>query len=138
MKPYDKVLIEAETSFNIFVGIVLSEFNPKYHQNLIDQIMNASTIDDGDLRNLKRTMDRTVRWIKDYQYNSAGVPSEQIREARRAIEQLGSILHIGVAYPDKAALHAIKLRPKLVEKKNDKKSAAPITDNSKGQQNENA
>ena len=117
MTPKEKVLIEVETSFNEFINVIMSEFGQRFPQTLRNQFMNASTIEDGDLNNLKRTIDRTVRWIKDYHYNSSAVPSEQIREARRAIEQLGSILHIGMAYPDKAATRAIKLRPKMVEKK---------------------
>ena len=85
-------------------------------QKLVDQVMAASTIENGDLKNLKRAMERTARLIKDYQYNSAGVPSEHIADSRRAMEQLGSILHIGIAYPDKALARAIKLRPKVVKK----------------------
>jgi hypothetical protein len=116
MTPHDKVLIEVETSFNEFVNVVMKEFGPKAPQSLRDQFMNASTIEDGDLKNLKHTIGRTSRWIKDYQFNSSALVSEQIVDARHAIEQLGSILHIGFAYPDKAAARAIKLRPKLAKK----------------------
>ena len=118
MTPKEKVLIEVEISFNEFINVIMEEFGQRFPQTLRDQFMNASTIEDGDLNNLKHAIDRTVHWIKDYHYGSSAVPSEQIREACRAIEQLGSILHIGMAYPDKAAIRAIKLRPKMVEKKN--------------------
>ncbi|CAB4131111.1 hypothetical protein UFOVP120_60 [uncultured Caudovirales phage] len=122
MTPMEKVLIEVETSFNLFVQIILCEFDPERHRHLIEQLMVMSAIDNGDLSNLKRAVDRTARWVKDYQYNSPGVPSEQIADARRCIEQLSSIIHIGRAYPDKAASRAIKLRPNFVPKRKEKKT----------------
>jgi hypothetical protein len=114
MSPKDKMLIEVEVSFNEFVSVITKEFGTKFPQALRDQFMNASAIDDGDLNNLKTTIRRTGKWLWNYQYGATGIVSEQIVESRKAIEQLVSILHIGQAYPEKAAARAIKLRPKLV------------------------
>jgi len=121
MLPKDKMLIEVEISFNEFVSAIIKEFGSKLPQALRDQFIIASTIDDENLNNLKKTIRRTEKWLWNYQYGGMGFISEQIVESRKAIEQLVFILHIGQAYPGKAAAQAIKLRPKLVLEKKPKK-----------------
>lgn len=121
MSPKDKMLIEVEVSFNEFVSAIIKEFGSKLPQALRDQFIIASTIDDENLNNLKKTIRRTEKWLWNYQYGGMGFVSEQIVESRKAIEQLVFILHIGQAYPGKAAARAIKLRPKLVLEKKPKK-----------------
>ena len=76
----------------------------------LEELLAASSIQDGDLANIEKTIKRTANWMKSYENDYVFNNTSVINRIRKAIEQLCSIYRISSAYPDNAIKRAVQLR----------------------------
>ena len=132
MDKRDTFLIELQTTFDAYVRWASSEVTmynryasepsdedrptkrDKYLRATrnphLEELLVMSSIENGDLANIEKTIKRTADWLKNYEYNYALSNISTIRDIRRAIEQMHSIYKISFAYPDNAIKRTIQLR----------------------------
>jgi len=72
----------------------------------IDGLITASFVPDGDDHDdINKAINRCVNVMMTYEYTITADP-DSIKDIRKLIEQLGSILAISTAYPEKSASRA--------------------------------
>lgn len=107
MAQYTRFAIEAAEEDGIDRKERLKRLNRNPH---LEALLSVSTIENGDLTNIEKTIKRTGSWMKDYERNYVFNNTSTINRIRKAIEQLASIYQISHAYPDNAIKRTIKLR----------------------------
>ena len=120
--------ITVERALSLYVQYVLNELIPP--RNFDDGgirekkrsfFIKISSTPDDDLMQLPEAIRRVVKWLKAYDLDSAGMEVDKIHEITKAVEQLGSIFHIGRMFPDNAIKRAKSLMPPPVKPAKPKK-----------------
>lgn len=120
--------ITVERALSLYVQYVLNELIPP--RNFDDGgirekkrafFLKISATPDDDLMQLPEAIRRVVKWLKAYDLDSAGMEVDKIHEITKAVEQLGSIFHIGRTFPDNAIKRAKSLMPPPVKPAKPKK-----------------
>jgi hypothetical protein len=83
----------------------------------LEALLAVSAIEDGELVNIEKTLKRTAGWLKSYEQNYVFNNTSAINKIRKAVEQLCSIYHISMAYPDNAIKRTVQLRIDINGKK---------------------
>ena len=114
--------ITVERALSLYVQYVLSELIPP---RLSDDggvrekqrafFIKISSTPDDDVMQLPEAIRRVAKWLRAYDLDSAGMDVEKIHSVIKAVEQLGSIFHIGRTFPDNAIKRATSLIPPPVK-----------------------
>jgi hypothetical protein len=139
MNKRDTFLIELQTTFDSYIKWAVSEVSlyrkfareasaedgieqrDKYNRPTknphLEALLTVSAIEDGDLVNIEKTIKRTAGWLKSYEHNYVFNNQSSINKIRKAVEQMNSIYHISMAYPDNAIKRTVQLRLDINGKK---------------------
>lgn len=132
MNKRDTFLIELQTTFDSYIKWAVTEVSlykkfareasaedgieqrDKYNRPTknphLEALLAVSAVEDGDLVNIEKTIKRTAGWLKSYEQNYVFNNTSAINKIRKAVEQLCSIYHISMAYPDNAIKRTVQLR----------------------------
>jgi hypothetical protein len=121
----ETVCLEAIFTLNALVEEYLNEFNmrPKPKDVGIPQtkaekaaeaMLNASSADDLTNATVTTAIRRTVGVMRDIEQDLISHDLSKYIERRKKVEQLGSIMHIGRAYPESAVKRLKLLKPEKV------------------------
>ena len=132
MNKRDTFLIELQATFDAYIRWAVSEVSlytkfareaseedglvkkDKYTRATrnphLEALLAMSAIEDGELSNIEKTLKRTASWLKSYEQNYVFNNTSAINKIRKAVEQLCSIYHISMAYPDNAIKRTVQLR----------------------------
>ena len=83
----------------------------------LEALLSVSSIEDGELANIEKTLKRTASWMKSYERDYVFNNQSAINKIRKAVEQLCSIYRISSAYPDNAIKRTVQLRIDINGKK---------------------
>jgi len=119
----DLVNVEALVTLNALVMEYLGEFNmnlrPKEPgQSLTrmeiagQKLISASGSDETDYASIMSAVNKTVGIMRDIEQDLISHDLSKYIDRRKTVEQIGSIMHISRAYPDKAVKRLKNLRPK--------------------------
>jgi anion-transporting ArsA/GET3 family ATPase len=121
----ETVCLEAIFTLNALVEEYLNEFNmrPKPKdvgipltkaEKAAEAMLNASSADDLTNATVTTAIRRTVGVMRDIEQDLISHDLSKYIERRKKVEQLGSIMHIGRAYPESAVKRLKLLKPEKV------------------------
>jgi hypothetical protein len=128
MEKIDAVNIEAVQTLNAIISEYLQEFDLSPHpkspglpqtprQKAVENMIAASVIDELNYDTVRSAVNKVVYIMRSIEQDMISSDLSKYFNRRKNVEQIGSILHIGRAYPDKAIKRLRDLRPKMEQNK---------------------
>lgn len=112
------LFIEALSVMNDIIKNYIDRFfsDRTKHAYVIDRLTKVSASAEIERDYVNQALNNTVDVLKEFEYNFVGDLGDMKTE-RKKLEQIVSILKVGIAYPDNALKRLKSLRPKMVIKR---------------------